>query len=400
MKKLENQNIEYKQSWHDEYLKWICGFANSGGGKLYIGMADSGDIVGVDNPKYWLEFIPNKITDTLGIVCRVNAIKKSKKCVVEIIVNGYSNPISYKGKFYIRSGATNRELNNEDLLAMIHKKNDIKFESEIQSNFSFKDIDLDAVKYFKEKAIECGRLPKSILKDKPKDLFKKLNLYDENGKMTKAGILLFAKNPNKYVLNSYVKIGKFQDNDADLRYQSEIGGPLIMIVDKVIDKIYESYLKGLIRYKGIYRVEEYIINEEAFREILTNAIIHKSYETLNPIQISIYDDKIYVFNTAKFPKQLRSEIALYKKHNSYPYNPIIANVFFRAGFIESWGRGFEKILNGIKINKGPRPSYEINDDGVMVLYVAQNEYMKLLHNKKQEDATQENYPRKLHKKTI
>ena len=101
MKKLENQNIEYKQSWHDEYLKWICGFANSGGGKLYIGMSDSGDIVGLDNPKYWLEFISNKITDTLGIVCRVNAIKKSKKSVIEIVVNGYSNPISYKGKFYI-----------------------------------------------------------------------------------------------------------------------------------------------------------------------------------------------------------------------------------------------------------------------------------------------------------
>ena len=108
---------------------------------------------------------------------------------------------------------------------------------------------------------------------------------------------------------------------------------------------------------------------------------------------------MFYSNTAKFPKQLRTETALYKKHNSYPYNPIIANVFFRAGFIESWGRGFEKILNGIKINKGPRPSYEINDGGVMVLYVAQNEYMKLLHNKKQEDTTQENYPRKLLEKS-
>ncbi len=141
-----------------------------------------------------------------------------------------------------------------------------------------------------------------------------------------------------------------------------------------------------------------MINEEAFREIITNAVVHKCYEALNPIQISIYDDRIYVFNTAKFPKQLSSEEALYKKHNSYPHNPLIANTFFRAGFIESWGRGFEKILQGIIVNKGPRPSFEISDDGVMALYVAQDEYMKLLKELRK-DTTKENYPRKLPKKT-
>ena len=398
MKKLENQKIEYKTTWRDDYLKWICGFANSGGGKVYIGVDDKGVAIGVPDVKELLEKIPNQITDALEIVCKVNVIKKNKKDVIEIIVNGYSNPISFRGKFYIRSGATNRELNNEDLLAMLQKKRESKFESEVQENFKFIDLDMKAIKFFKEKAIECGRLPKTIIKDKPKELLTKLNLINENGKITRAGVLLFAKEPNKYILNSQVKIGKFQDNDADLRYQSEIGGPLITIIDKVIDKIYESYLKGLIRYKGIQRVEEYLINEEAFREIVTNAVVHKSYETLNPIQISIYDDRIYIFNTAKFPKKLSSEDALYKKHNSYPYNPLIANVFFRAGFIENWGRGFEKILQGIKVNKGPRPSFEISEDGVMALYVAQDEYMKLLKELRK-DTTQENYPRKLPKKT-
>lgn len=67
----ENQNIEWKESWRDEYLKWICGFANAQGGKIYIGCNDNGEIVGVENSKKLLEDIPNKIVQSLGIVADV-----------------------------------------------------------------------------------------------------------------------------------------------------------------------------------------------------------------------------------------------------------------------------------------------------------------------------------------
>jgi len=64
----ENQNIEWKESWRDEYLKWICGFANATGGKIYIGMNDSGKVVGVADADKLLEDIPNKVRDVLGII--------------------------------------------------------------------------------------------------------------------------------------------------------------------------------------------------------------------------------------------------------------------------------------------------------------------------------------------
>ena len=72
----ESQNIEWKESWRDEYLKWICGFANAQGGKIYIGCNDTGEIVGVENSKKLLEDIPNKITQSLGIVADVNFLEK------------------------------------------------------------------------------------------------------------------------------------------------------------------------------------------------------------------------------------------------------------------------------------------------------------------------------------
>ena len=68
----ENQNVEYKSSWRDEYLKWICGFANAQGGKLYIGIDDNGNVCGVQNAEKLMEDIPNKIQTCLGFVTEIN----------------------------------------------------------------------------------------------------------------------------------------------------------------------------------------------------------------------------------------------------------------------------------------------------------------------------------------
>ena len=82
----ESQNIEYKESWRDEYLKWICGFANAQGGTIFIGVRDDGSIVGVKNAKKLLEDIPNKIQTGLGIIADVNMHTKNGLDYIEIKV--------------------------------------------------------------------------------------------------------------------------------------------------------------------------------------------------------------------------------------------------------------------------------------------------------------------------
>lgn len=118
-----------------------------------------------------------------------------------------------------------------------------------------------------------------------------------------------------------------------------------------------------------------------FREILLNSINHKQYEESNPIQVSIYDDKIYVWNDGKFPEELASQ-NLFEKHYSKPYNPLIAQTFFKAGFIESWGRGFEKIKKECEQYKTPIPEIEIKTSGVMVKCNPSKIYMDLLYEMK------------------
>ena len=107
----ESHNIEYKEYWKDDYLKWICGFANSQGGKIYIGVDDDNKIIGLKDTKRLMEDIPNKIVNLLGMVADVNLLEEKSKEYIEISVEQSAVPISYKGVYYYRSGSTMQTLN-------------------------------------------------------------------------------------------------------------------------------------------------------------------------------------------------------------------------------------------------------------------------------------------------
>lgn len=118
----EKQNIEFKESWRDEYLKWLCGFANAQGGTLYIGVNDKADVVGIENARKLLEDIPNKVRDALGIMVDVNLLEADGKNYLQIQVEPYKNPVSYKGEFHYRSGSTKQELKGNALTTFLLKK--------------------------------------------------------------------------------------------------------------------------------------------------------------------------------------------------------------------------------------------------------------------------------------
>ena len=95
----ENQNIECKSSWHDDYQKWKCGFTNAQGGRIYIGKDDNGNVVGVENAKKLLENLPNKITTILGIITDVNLHENVQGDYIEIVEEAQLNPVNYKGEY-------------------------------------------------------------------------------------------------------------------------------------------------------------------------------------------------------------------------------------------------------------------------------------------------------------
>ncbi|MCP5455698.1 MAG: putative DNA binding domain-containing protein [Thermotogae bacterium] len=358
----ENQNIEYKESWRDEYIKVICGFANAFGGSVFIGLNDKGEIVGIKNSKKLMEDIPNKVRDTLGILVDVSlniSDDSDNKEYLQILVNSSNSPISYKGQYYYRTGSTMQILKGEYLNQFLMKKI-----GKTWDDFSIEGIEInnffnDSFIIFKEESFLSKRIDEKYLNYTKEQLLNSLNLLDNKNNINNAGILLFHQTPERWIPGAYIKIGYFE-NDSDLRYQDEIHGSLLQQAKNVLDLIFTKYLKSSISYIGANRVETFPYPKDAIREAVYNAIVHKDYSKAVPIQIKIYDNRIYIYNDCIFPGNWTVN-TLFKNHKSKPHNPLIANTFFRVGFIESWGRGIQKIIESCKISGNPEPEFNVSE---------------------------------------
>ena len=161
----ENQNIEWKASWRDEYIKWICGFANATGGTLVIGKNDKGMVTGVSNAKRLLADIPNKVRDILGIIVDVNLKTDKGKDFLEIMVEPYPYPVSYKGQYHYRSGSTKQELKGSALDAFLLKKYGLHWDSVPVPNLLPESLEEKAFALFAKKAVKSKRLGDAVLQE-------------------------------------------------------------------------------------------------------------------------------------------------------------------------------------------------------------------------------------------
>lgn len=425
--KQESQMIEWKWSWQDEYLKWLCGYANTEGGTLYIGVNDDGYVVGIEDSKEALESLPNKVRDKLGILgsfhvhtaiqgtnlrygsdipkhvasklinqyacglirsdmlpetdrrhktlCDLeknNPIWKSdsgEMDYIEISVPAYPFAISCAGKYYKRSGSTLQELNGLELQNFLLERAGMTWDAVPMPQVKVEDLSKEAIEAFCRNAIAKGRMSERDASAPAEVLLKNMKAMD----------------PERFVTGAYIKIGYFApagaygENKADdIIYDDTVHGPLILQVEKAMDYIYTKYLKALISYNGLHRVETFLWPREAFREVLLNAVNHKAYEKGIPIQIRIYEDKITIWNDGLWPEQLDVS-RIYERHPSLPHNPKMADIFYRSGEIESWGSGFDKIKLECDKSNAPYPVINANPHGGIELECdACDLYMKLL----------------------
>jgi len=369
----ETQNIEYKQSWRDEYLKWICGFANANGGSIFIGKDDNGNVVGVTDAKRLLEEIPNKVRDVLGILADVNLHTTAQGDFIEIIVEGYPYPVNYKGQYHYRSGSTKQELKGTALDKFLLQKKGKRWDGVPVPKVTVKDLKHDSFEFFRKRAFKSQRIEEDILTDTNELLIENLQLK-ENEFLKRAAILLFHSNPENFVTGAYIKIGYFETDD-DLKFQNEIHGNLFEQIEKAMDLLFTKYIKAAISYEGINRVETYEYPRDAVREALLNAIAHKDYSGGVPIQISVYSDKIIIWNEGHLPENWTVKNLL-EKHASRPYNPDIANTLFRSGYIESWGRGTIKMIRECKQAGIPEPIFKYDSSDISI------EFRKDIYNEK------------------
>ena len=193
----ESQNIEYKESWRDEYLKWICGFANAQGGRIYIGIDD--------------------------------------KDYIEIAVQPCNLPIAYHGIYHYRSGSTKQELKGAALQQFLLRKMGHSWDDIENERATLDDIDRQAIDFFLRKAVDAGRMPVDSLNETTEKVLSNLNLIGGEGKLRNAALLLFGKNPAKFFTSVQFRIGRFGRDEADLMFQDVVDGNIIQMTDRVIE---------------------------------------------------------------------------------------------------------------------------------------------------------------------
>lgn len=182
---------------------------------------------------------------------------------------------------------------------------------------------------------------------------------------TKAAILLFDKNPQRFFPQAVLKIGRFV-NEADIVSSDIIEGNLLQQAEIALTVLKTKYLLNSITYEGVHRRERLEYPFEALREAIFNALIHRDYNTTSAIQIKIYDNCLSIANEGKLPPEITIE-DLKREHLSKPRNKLLADIFYKAGFIESWGRGTLKIISECKKANLQEPIFQ-EEHGVVKVF--------------------------------
>ncbi|MGN0873804.1 MAG: ATP-binding protein, partial [Akkermansia sp.] len=227
------------------------------------------------------------------------------------------------------------------------------------------DLDADSLRIFRRRAENSRRMSKEDLDVPDEELLRALGIMPD-GVLTRAAALLFHAMPEQWFPGAYTKIAYFP-NDADIAYMDEVHGSLFQQAERIPELLYLKYMKGSISYQGVQRVESYPFPREALREAILNALIHSSYSSGIPVQIRVYEDKIYISNSTIVMNGWTLE-RYQCEHCSKPFNPSLANAFYRSGFVESWGRGIEKICRTCSADNTCIPSFEGRPNSFMVSF--------------------------------
>ena len=374
----ENQVIEWKESWQDKYLEWICGYANAQGGTLYIGVDDDGNVKGLDSKiiKRLLEDIPNKITAAFGMTCDVNERKKDKKKYIQIVVKKSKLPLNLHGRYYYRTGSVKKEITGFELTEFIIKSTGTSYD-EMISDTPRDRLTFDALetKYRKatRKAIELDN-----------DLIS-FRLMQEDGQMTNAGVLL-ADQWNIHHSrvfctrwNGLEKAGSVQDALDD----DEFTGSVLTIFDSTMAFIKKNSQKGWRKDKD-QRIELPDYPERAIEEGIVNALIHRSYlQTGAHSQVDIYDDRLVITNPGGMFDGSEVQLLDLRHVPSKLRNPILADMFGRLRLMERRGSGFKKILDAYESEERYREELrpEFYTDGYNFFLTLWN--LNYAHNKAQ-----------------
>jgi ATP-dependent DNA helicase RecG len=351
----EDQGTEFKESFNERALKSLCAFVNTDGGSVFVPVDDNGVVLEDPLTDQQIQNVANRVVDNLGIQPSIISHRWQGRSFIEIKVPNAESPIPLKGKYYIRIGNTTQRMNSSQLRDRMLES--VPWDSQLVKGVGLDALDTSEIKRFVKSGQDAGRISAEIDPNKPEAILSQTNLLKEEG-LTKAGILLFGKDPQSYFPAAVIRIGEFA-SESEVRNDKTAKGHLFQQVRKAEDIIKDRMQHGYeISDQQFTRQERWTYPLPAIREGIMNAVIHRDYHKQGAqIQIKLFNDHLSIFSPGGLPDQLDVDDLL-TNHPSIRRNNLLANVFFRAGLIESFGTGISRIRSSLKDAGLPEPVLE------------------------------------------
>jgi ATP-dependent DNA helicase RecG len=329
----EGFTTEFKRSGTSNLGREICAFANATGGVILIGVADNGEIRGVDD----FNRLKSEVQTTTRsaeppIVVDIASVDRVL-CVT--VPEQHGKPYSFGGKFFMREGASSQQMSREEIRKFFFREGLIHFDETPCDRFSIQDdLTNDAWKLFQRRA----KIPADM---EPLTVLANLHLF-KDGSMVHAGAWLLAKDIRKFTISADVACALFLGTDKerilDRRgFDSDIYSMIDDVVVYILSKINVEYI-----IKHVKRDERPELPEEALREAVVNALAHRDYRSTANVQVYIFKDRVEIVSPGGLPAGMTEADLGFK---SIPRNPLLFGMLHRMEAVEHIGSGIRRIRN-------------------------------------------------------
>jgi len=334
----ESQTVEFKASFQKEVIETVVAFANAKGGKIFIGVADNAELLGIavyqESVQNWINQI--KLSTSPSIIPNITLEKIEDKTIVIIDVKEYPiKPISYKNRYFLRSANSNHLMSMEEIADEYLKTKNSSWDYYVDTTQSFNDISLEKIDRF------VKRIEKNFAKsfdDNPMQILQKYGLIRDD-KITFGAYLLFVKD---FCLISGVQAGRFK-TPTDIIDSISLNTDILTEIDELMIFVRKHLMVEYIITGNPEREERYDYPLDAIREIVLNMIVHRDYRDSSDSVIKVFDDRIEFFNPGDLYDGLTVEQLLTNNYESKTRNKLIALMFKECGIIEKYGSGIGRI---------------------------------------------------------
>ena len=345
----ENKCLEFKSTVTNTFLKTVSAYSNFGDGEILFGVNDDGTICGIENTEQVCLDIENRINDSISPKPEFELeINSTEKIIRLVVKEGEYKPYLYKGKAYRRSDSATIEVDQAELKNLVLEGNNLSFE-EINSG--------ENELFFEELTSKLKeKLELSVVSE---DVLRTLGFFTKSRKYNNAAALLADKN------SFYgIDIARFGNSINEIMDREIISGVSIL-------KQYDAAVNMIKRYyqyeeiSGIERKTVELIPENAYREAIANALIHRDWSMNAHIRIAMFPDRIEIKSPGGLPKGLTAR-EYENGEISCLRNPILGNVFFRLKYIEMFGTGVTRIKHAYN-DARIKPKFSITDHVISVI---------------------------------